>query len=199
MANFAIDTFTVTPSAGTGGSIAPSTPQTVNYNGTAQFTLTPSTGYHLVNVTGTCPAGSLSGNLWTTGAITADCTVVANFAANPADHLVFSQTPANVLQGNRLGAVVVSIVDVDGNVISTDSSSQVTLSVTACGGPITLAQVTVSNGVASFPADATQRFYTLATGRTLSAGSGSLSGTANFDVVVNNDMVFPDGFESCRL
>jgi len=199
VANFAIDTFTVTPSAGTGGSIAPSTPQTVNYNGTAQFTLTPGTGYHLVNVTGTCPAGSLSGNLWTTGAITADCTVVANFAANPADHLVFSQTPANVLQGNRLGAVVVSIVDVDGNVISTDSSSQVTLSVTACGGPITLAQVTVSNGVASFPADATQRFYTLATGRTLSAGSGSLSGTANFDVVVNNDMVFPDGFESCRL
>ncbi len=194
-----VNQYTVTPSAGTGGNIAPNTPQTLNYNGTAQFTLTPDTGYHLVNVTGTCPAGSLSGNVWTTGAITANCTVVANFAANPADHLVFTQAPANVLQGNRLGAVVVSIVDVDGNVISTDSSSQVTLSVTACGGPIALAQVTASNGVASFPADATQRFYTLTTGRTLSAGSGSVGGTASFDVVVNSDMVFPDGFESCRL
>src|SRR5439155_1270921 len=46
-ANFAINTYTVTPSAGANGSIAPSTPQTVNYNATTAFTVTPGTGYHI--------------------------------------------------------------------------------------------------------------------------------------------------------
>src|SRR6185436_11860078 len=82
IANFAIDTFTVTPSSSGNGTISPSTAQTVNYNTTTSFTLTPSAGYHINNVTGTCPAGSLSGNTWTTGAITANCTVIANFAIN---------------------------------------------------------------------------------------------------------------------
>jgi hypothetical protein len=80
-ASFAINTFTVTPSAGTGGSISPSTPQTVNYNVTTSFTVTPSTGYHIASVNGTC-GGSLVGNTYTTNAITADCTVAASFAIN---------------------------------------------------------------------------------------------------------------------
>ena len=62
----------------------------------------------------------------------------------------------------------------------------------------TLEQATVSNGVASFPANATPRFYTLATGKVLSASSGSLAGSATFNVV-SGDLVFADGFESCRL
>ncbi len=62
--------FTVTPSAGANGSINPSTPQTVNYNGTASFTVTPNTGYQIASVTG-C-GGTLSGNTYTTGQITAD-------------------------------------------------------------------------------------------------------------------------------
>src|SRR5512140_21866 len=44
---FAIDQFTITPSAGANGAISPSTVQTVNYNGTQAFTFTPSTGYHV--------------------------------------------------------------------------------------------------------------------------------------------------------
>jgi hypothetical protein len=83
IASFAIDTHVVTPSvSGGNGTIGPSTPQTVNYNATTQFTLTPNTGYHLVTpVGGTC-GGSITGSMYTTSAVTADCTVVASFAIN---------------------------------------------------------------------------------------------------------------------
>lgn len=87
IASFAIDTFTVTPSASAGGSIAPSTPQTVNSGATTSFTLTANSGFHIANVGGTC-GGSLAGNVYTTNAITANCTVVANFSA-----LTFTVTP----------------------------------------------------------------------------------------------------------
>jgi hypothetical protein len=80
-ASFAIDTFTVTPSvSGANGSISPATPQTVNYNGTASFTVTPNTGYHAV-MGGTC-GGALVGNTYTTDPVTANCTVTASFAIN---------------------------------------------------------------------------------------------------------------------
>jgi hypothetical protein len=79
-ATFATNTYTVTPSAGAGGSISPSTPQTVNYNQTTSFTVTPSTGYRIASVTG-C-GGTLSGSTFTTGPITSDCAVTASFATN---------------------------------------------------------------------------------------------------------------------
>src|SRR5262249_7102418 len=81
IANFAIDTYQVTPSSSGNGSIAPSTAQTVNYNATTQFTLTPDAHYHIASVTGTC-GGSLAANIFTTSAVPADCTVVANFAVD---------------------------------------------------------------------------------------------------------------------
>ena len=79
-ASFAINTFTVTPSAGANGSISPATPQTVGYNGTASFTVTPNDGYAAV-LDGTC-GGSLVGNTYTTNPVTADCTVTASFSMN---------------------------------------------------------------------------------------------------------------------
>ncbi len=77
-AKFLLNTYTVTPSADPNGSISPSTPQTVNYNATTSFTLTPNTGYHIGTVTG-C-GGTLSGSTYTTGPITANCTISATFA-----------------------------------------------------------------------------------------------------------------------
>jgi hypothetical protein len=70
-------TYTVTPSAGAGGALTPSTPQTVNANSTTSFTVTANSGYQIASVTG-C-GGSLTGNTFTTGAITQDCTVTATF------------------------------------------------------------------------------------------------------------------------
>ena len=88
VANFAIDTFTVTPSAGEHGSIDPATPQTIEYGASASFTLTPETGYHIDGVGGTC-GGNLAGNVYTTVPVTADCSVVATFAID-----TFTVTPS---------------------------------------------------------------------------------------------------------
>jgi len=80
IASFAIDTHTVTPSVGTGnGTISPSTPQSIDHGATTTFTLTPASSYHIVGAAGTC-GGNLAGNVYTTNAVVADCTVVANFA-----------------------------------------------------------------------------------------------------------------------
>jgi hypothetical protein len=77
-------THTVTPSVGTpSGTISPSTPQVVNDGATTAFTLTPAVGFHINNVTGTC-GGALVASTYTTNAVTADCTVIANFAADVA-------------------------------------------------------------------------------------------------------------------
>ena len=59
--------------------ISPNTVQTVNYGATRAYTLTISTGYD-VTVGGTCPAGALVGNAYTTGAVTTNCTVIFNSA-----------------------------------------------------------------------------------------------------------------------
>lgn len=48
---FALNTFTITPSAGPGGAISPSTPQAVNPGASSPlFTMTPATGYHVADV-----------------------------------------------------------------------------------------------------------------------------------------------------
>ncbi len=70
-------TYTVTPSAGTGGSISPNTAQAAAHGTTRTFTVTPNTGY-TASVGGTC-GGTLSGTTYTTNPVTANCTVAASF------------------------------------------------------------------------------------------------------------------------
>jgi len=76
-----VTTYTVTPSVTGSGTISPSTVQTVNSGDTATFTLAAAPGNHIVDVTGSC-GGTLTGSSYTTNAVTANCTVVANFAAD---------------------------------------------------------------------------------------------------------------------
>jgi hypothetical protein len=73
-------TYNVTPSWGANGSISPSSVVTVNANGVASFTVTPNVGYQIASVTG-C-GGTLSGSTYTTGPVSADCTVSATFSAS---------------------------------------------------------------------------------------------------------------------
>ncbi len=80
---FALDTFTVSANAGSGGSVDPNS-RSVDYNTTASFTLTPDAGFVIASASG-C-AGTLSGNVYTTGPITTDCTVSATF--DPARYQV---------------------------------------------------------------------------------------------------------------
>jgi uncharacterized repeat protein (TIGR02543 family) len=84
-ANIAASTptqFTVTPTTGSGFSIVPATPQTVTNNGTTAFNVTPASGYGILSVTG-C-GGSLNGNIYTTGPITANCSVSVTAVARTA-------------------------------------------------------------------------------------------------------------------
>ncbi|MBO9662215.1 InlB B-repeat-containing protein [Dokdonella sp.] len=195
-ASFAINQYTLTYTAGANGSISGSATQTVNHGGSGTpVTAVANARYHFVQW-----SDGSTANPRTDANVTASISVTASFAINPPHHLAFVQQPANVPQGERLGQVQVAIVDVDGSVVATDSTSQVTLTITACSAPIPLGQATVSNGVATFAPAVSQRFYTLTSGRTLSAVSGALSGTsAAFDVVANSGFVFADGLETCRL
>ncbi|HZX89320.1 MAG TPA: hypothetical protein VFE67_01660 [Rudaea sp.] len=146
------NTYTVTPSvSGGNGTISPDTPQTVNYNATQAFTLTPDTGYHIVTpVGGTC-GGLLSAGTYTTSAVTANCTVIASFAQTP-DHLAIS-TVADGTAGMALGAFTVTVKDAANNTVIGDANS-VTLTITAGPGSTFDAAstntVAFTNGVATF-------------------------------------------------
>ncbi len=152
VASFAIDTFTVTPSVSAGnGSISPNTPQTIDYNATTSFTVTPNTGYHISSVGGTC-GGSLVGTTYTTSAVIAGCTVVASFAENPPSQLVFTTQPADGTAGAAIGTVTVEVQDAQGNPVVGDANG-VTLTVKSGAGDFAVGSTTTvsfSNGVATF-------------------------------------------------
>ena len=71
-----IETHTVSTIQNANGSITPQSLD-IDSGNTAEFTITPDLGYQIDTVTG-C-SGSLSGNTYTTGAVTADCTVSVSF------------------------------------------------------------------------------------------------------------------------
>ena len=77
-ANFAINTYTLTYTAGANGSITGTSPQTVNYNASGtEVTAVPDIGYHFVNWN-----DSSTANPRTDSSVTANVTVTANFAIN---------------------------------------------------------------------------------------------------------------------
>ncbi|MBB1408640.1 InlB B-repeat-containing protein [Pseudoalteromonas sp. SG44-17] len=88
-ASFSINSYAVSASASEGGTVNPAT-QSVNHGSNAQITITPNSGYSINTVTG-CN-GSLSGNTYTTGAVTANCSVISTFTDNRPDYQVSIST-----------------------------------------------------------------------------------------------------------
>jgi hypothetical protein len=132
-ATSAVVTYTVTPTAGTGGTISPTTSQIINSGNKTSFTVAPKSGYKIAAVTG-C-AGTLSGSTYTTGAITANCTVSASFAASSAT--TYTVTPSAGTGG--------SISPTNGQTVSSGSATSFTVaansgykiaSVTGCAGTL---------------------------------------------------------------
>jgi hypothetical protein len=83
-------TYTVTPSvsnSGGGGAISPSAPVSVKPGSTVTFTLTPSSGYSLSSIGGSCN-GTLSGAIYTVQTAATDCTVVAIFTPDVQTYAV---------------------------------------------------------------------------------------------------------------
>jgi len=113
-----------------------------------------------------------------------------------AAQLVFSTQPINLLAGTSTSAVV-DIEDSFGNVETSDDTTQITLSVNACGTSV-LRMATVSAGIALFP---NLRFYTVTDPATLklhAASDSALGADSNtFVVQANPGKLFWDGFEAC--
>ena len=134
----AVTNYTVTPSAGTGGSINPNTAQTVASGGTTQFTVSANTGYTIASVTG-C-GGSLSGNTYTTGAITGNCAVTASFTA-----ISYTVTPSAWANGSISPNTAQSVNYNATSTFTVNANSGYVASVGGtCGGSLTGATYTTS-------------------------------------------------------
>lgn len=78
---FAINTYTLTPSAGSNGAISPATAQTVNWGTSKTFTFTPNTGYHVLDVkVDGVSVGEV--NSYTFDAVSASHTISVTFVKN---------------------------------------------------------------------------------------------------------------------
>jgi len=80
-ATFAINTYTITPTAGANGSITPNTPQTVNYGGSQMFAIAANTGYHISDV-GVDGVSIGVTSIYTFTNVSANHTITATFAPN---------------------------------------------------------------------------------------------------------------------
>ena len=94
-ATFAINTYTLTPSAGAHGSITPPAPVTVDYGGSQTFNFLPETGYHVkeVKVDGTPVPGAPASHTFNN--VTANHTIDVTFAIN-----TYTLTPSAGAHGN---------------------------------------------------------------------------------------------------
>ena len=92
-ASFAIDTFTITPSAGLNGTITPAVVQTVDYGATPAFTITPAANYHVLDVlVDGVSVGAVTS--YTFAAVAANHTISASFAIN-----TYTLTPSGGVNG----------------------------------------------------------------------------------------------------
>jgi subtilisin family serine protease len=162
--------------SGSAGTIAPATPRVVNDGATIALTLAPDANHHVViPLGGTCPAGSLAGNVYTTGAIVADCSVIASFAIDT--HSVGGSVTGLVGGSVTLslnGGTQTQVVSADGafafaDAIDSGSSYAVTIAVQPTDPPQTCS---VANG------------------------DGTIGASDVSDIVVSCvDTIFLDGFE----
>jgi uncharacterized repeat protein (TIGR02543 family) len=179
-----IQTYTVTPSSGSNGSISPSTPVTVSHGLTTQFTVTADEGYTAV-VGGTC-GGTLVGSTYTTGLTTADCTVSATFA-------IVSTTPDPFIFTHQTGIALNTIVTSDEITVSGINAS-VAISVSdgeysINNGAFTTSIGTITNGSTVRVRQTSSGSYSTTTVTTLTIGG--VSGT--FSVTTINSQTPPSG------
>ncbi len=88
-----MNNYTVTAIAGEGGSITPAS-SVVAHGQTTTFNVIANTGYGISEASG-C-GGSLSGNTYTTGAVSAACTVNVSFELLPPDAPTVTLTPQSI-------------------------------------------------------------------------------------------------------
>ncbi len=149
----------LTSSIGTGsGLIDPLGAKTVTDSGTFTYTLYPNAGFHAGTIGGTCPAGTLTGNTYVTGAITADCTVIANFAPDlVAPTIAKAFAPASVaVNVNSVATITLTNPNASAITLSADLVDSLPTGLvvsgtatTTCGGAGVISNTTTSVKLAS--------------------------------------------------
>lgn len=97
-------TYVVIPTVGRNGTINPAVPQKVAAGETATFIITPNTGYQIAKASG-CD-GTLTGNIYTTGATNRSCTVNVKFSSLSAKYTV----KATATEGGTVSPGAVEVV-----------------------------------------------------------------------------------------
>ncbi|MGD8781702.1 MAG: BACON domain-containing carbohydrate-binding protein, partial [Ignavibacteria bacterium] len=119
--SFALKTYTVTASAGSHGSISPSS-RSVSHGGTTTFTADPDPGYY----TSGCSGGSLSGNTVTVSNVTSNRSVSVSFSAIRCTISGHAKTADNV----GIPEVTIGLSDNDGPLsTTTDENGYYSISV----------------------------------------------------------------------
>lgn len=188
-ATFLPITYTVTSSAGAGGTIGPAS-AIVSHGATTTFTVTPNAGYDIASVSG-CN-GSLAGNVYTTGAIVGACAVTATFASTPAPTPTAHIVSAVAGTGGSISPSSSSVANGATTTFNVTPSAGYTLvGVTGCGG--TLAGNTYTTAAVTGACTVTASFAVIRHTVTASAGSGGVinpsvssvahGSTATFSVV----------------
>ena len=186
-ASFTPTQYTVSTSAGTGGTITP-TSRLVSYGSTTAFTVTPNTGYSIGLVSG-C-SGTLSGNTYTTGAITGACTVSATFRAFSAPTTPNLNSPASFSEtASRTPMLAVNAsTDPNGDPITYTFEVSTTSNFSSIAASVS--GISANNGVASWAVSPELSDNTLYYWRAL-ATDGSLNSPwmpmANFFVNTANN------------
>jgi subtilase family serine protease len=162
------DSITIGLGANPGGGSLSGTLTVTAQGGVATFSnlavSKPGNGYTLV-----ASSGSLAGS------------TSSSFNVNAAGtHLFFSQRPTDVVAGSAITpAVAVEVLDAGNNVVTTDNSDTITLTLGANPGGGSLSgtvTVTVSSGIATF---SNLSINKTGIGYTLNASSGSLTGATS--------------------
>jgi uncharacterized repeat protein (TIGR02543 family) len=168
-ATFIPKTYTVTPTAGSGGLINPSS-ATINHGETTTFTVTPNNGYNIASVTG-CN-GTLSGNTYTTDPITDDCQISAAFS------LKTYSVSANAHTGGSISPSLRTVNHGETTTFTiTPANGYNTASVTGCNGTLSSNTYTTGTitGACSVSAAFTEVFSPVL--NINKTGSGTVSGT----------------------
>ena len=191
---------TVTLVAGANGTVSPSGAQSVLEGSSLNFSVSPDTGYRINTVTG-CQASQTGASTYTTGTITADCTVTVTFELKTVDPVYHSVTLTAGANGQISPAGLQQVID--GNALSVNvvpATGYRILNVSGCGvtaaGPVGTYITAPISGDCDVVATFEQITYVV----TASAGTGGtitpklvtavVPGTVlSFDVVADNNYV----------
>ena len=174
-----VTTYTVTASAGANGNVSPVS-TSVESGSSATITVTADPGYQIADVIG-C-SGTLSGTIYTTGSITANCAVSATFEAAAANTYTVSTNA-----GSNGGISPSSATVTEGNTtqftITPNGGYQID-TVSGCGG--SLSGSTYTTGTVNAACTVSATFEAIpATTYTVSVNAGLNGGISPSSATVN--------------